>query len=167
MSGIISGNMVGGAAPLRTLIIEDADGNEFTGVVTGSEVIFDATPADVKIGKVFAGDEGVLEGTDTKTYRTIHADCLILPGENFSITLEHNDQYDYTKFQAMISEFNTTKFDSTAINKISIHDSVYNVNSNDKLSDVSKNQETKSIDLNITNDTNSVYIINFNTYKEE
>lgn len=63
MSGIISGNMVGGASPLRTLILTDADGNEFTGIVTSSEVIFTATDDDVREGVVYASDGGASVGT--------------------------------------------------------------------------------------------------------
>lgn len=63
MSGIICGNMVGGAAPLKTLIIEDADGNQLAGVVVGSEVIFTAVDEDVRKGKVYASDNGVSVGT--------------------------------------------------------------------------------------------------------
>jgi hypothetical protein len=63
MSGIISGNVVGGVAPLRTVILEDAEGNQVTGVVVGSEIIFTARDEDVKKGKVYASDHGVSVGT--------------------------------------------------------------------------------------------------------
>lgn len=164
----IIGNMAGCYSPMgKTFIIEDEDGNEFTGVLTDKLTVFDATPADVKIGKTFVSDEGVSEGTDTRTYRTTHANCLIFPGESFSIPLDKYNQYDYTQFQAMISVFNTTVLDSVSIEKISIYDSVFNVNSSDVISNVTKNSLSKSIDLNFTNNTDSVYIINYNTYKEE
>lgn len=63
MSGIIAGNMVGGVAPLKTVILEDADGNQVTGVIVGSEVVFTATDEDVRKGKVYASDHGVSVGT--------------------------------------------------------------------------------------------------------
>ena len=164
----ISGSLVGMYSSIgKTLVLVDTDGNEVTGVITENVQIFDATPADVKIGKTFVSDEGILEGTDTKTYRTYHANYLIFPGENFSIPIAQYDQYAYTKFQAMISVFNTTLLDSTSVSAVSIHNAVYNVNSTDKLSDVTINAETKSIELNIANDTDDIYVINFNTYKEE
>ena len=47
----IFGNMVGGAAPLKTVIFEDSDGNEIVGTVVGSETIFTATDEDVLAGK--------------------------------------------------------------------------------------------------------------------
>ena len=165
---MISGNMVGSYSQMgKTFIIQDSDGNEITGVVTGEETVFTATADDIKIGKIAATDEGIVEGTDTKTYRTNQAFRVILPDQSFSIPMDKYDTYNYTKFQAMIAEFNTTPFDSTSVSKISINNSVYAVNSTIKLSDVTKNSSTKSIDLNITNDTDNIYIIHYSTYKEE
>jgi hypothetical protein len=162
------GNMVGSYSQIgKTFILEDENGNEMTGVITENAIVFDATAADIKIGKKAVTDDGVTEGTDTKTYRTTHGTRLILPGETFSVLLDEYEAYDYTKFQAMISVFNTTEFNSVAIDKISLYDTVYDVGSSDKISDVTKNMESKCIDLNFTNDTNSTYIIHFNTYKEE
>ena len=63
MSGIISGNMVGGAAPLKTLVITDDEGNELVGVVTGQETIFTANDNDVTKGKIYATDKGISVGT--------------------------------------------------------------------------------------------------------
>lgn len=165
----IYGNMVGGGGSGlgKTLIFEDEMGNSFTGVITENVQVFDATPADVKIGKRFVSDVGIAEGIDTKTYRTERASYLIFPGENFSIPLEEYNKYDYTKFQAIIALFNTTFLDSIVTDKISIYDAVYSVNSSDKLSVVTKNEETKSVDLNITNDTDNVYVVHYNTYKGE
>ena len=165
---MISGNMVGSYSQIgKTFILVDEDGMELTGVITENVHVFDATPADVKIGKTFVSDDGVLEGIDTRTYHTTHAVCLILPGENFSIPLEKDNKYDYTKFQAMIAKFNTTEFDSVAVDKVSINDVVYDANSTVKLSDVTKNSLSQSIDLNIANNTDNFYIVHYNTYKEE
>jgi hypothetical protein len=79
---MINGNMIGnGAAPLKTVIIEDADGNEMVGVVTGSEVIFTATDNDVRSGFVYASDGGISTGTkDIPAYRTYTGQEIILPG---------------------------------------------------------------------------------------
>lgn len=60
---MINGNVIGYcAAPLKTVILTDENGNELTGVVTDSEVIFTATDNDVLKGKVYAGDNGVSTG---------------------------------------------------------------------------------------------------------
>lgn len=164
----IMGNMVGcGSAPLKSLVIQDVDGTELFGVVTGDEIVFTATKDDVKVGKTFVSSEGIQAGEDTRTYRTLHACCCILPNEKFSIPLEKYDQYDYTKFQAVISAFNTELSDSLAVEKTVLFDGVYDVNSSNKISDVTKNTDAKSIDLNITNNSDKTFIINYNTYKEE
>lgn len=164
----IVGNMVGCYSPMgKTFIIQDSDGNEITGVVTGEETVFTATADDIKIGKIAATDEGIVEGTDTKTYRTCMKNLLILPGEDYSIPLSDYNRYDYTGFNAMIAKFNNTIADSTAVEKVVLNDCVYNVSSTNVLSNITKNQETKSIDLNITNNTDDTYLIYIATYKEE
>ena len=63
MSGVIFGNMIGGTAPLKTVTLVDEYGNEVTGVITKSEVIFTAVDSDVRKGKVYASDNGVSTGT--------------------------------------------------------------------------------------------------------
>ena len=61
---MISGNMVGTYSPLgKTFILVDADGNELTGVVVDSKVVFTAVDSDVKKGKVYASNDGVSTGT--------------------------------------------------------------------------------------------------------
>ena len=162
------GNPVGGFCYPKTYILTDENGNEMaTGVIVGEKTVFDATPADVRVDKVFASDEGVQVGTDTKTYRTTIGTVCILPGESFSIQLDDYDGYDYTKFTAMIAPFNTTELDSVAINKVSVNNAVYSADSTTKLSDVTKNTLTKSIDLNIVNNTDSTCVIHYSTSKEE
>lgn len=164
---IVYGCPAGGFGMPKLIEIADGNGNTFIGAVTDSEVALDATRADVKAGKMFAANEGIQEGEDTKTYRTTHASCLVRPGESFTIPLDKYDMYNYTKFQAVIAEFNTTQIDSTSVNKIVLNDKVYNTNSTVKLSDITKNSSTKSVDLNIINSTDKVYVIHYNTYKEE
>lgn len=166
MSGLY-GNVTGGFGMPKMVEIVDGNGNTLIGTVTDSAVVFDATREDVKVGKIFASNDGVQEGIDTKTYRTTQASRTILPGESFSIPLVSNDRYNYTKFQAMIAKFNITIDDSVSVNKIVFNDAVYDVNSTAKLSNVAKNTLTKSIDLNITNSTSDTYVIHYSTYKEE
>lgn len=161
------GNPSGGFGMPKMIEVVDGAGNTLIGTVTDSEVNLDATREDVKIGKIFASNDGIQEGTDTRTYRVVFASYLILPGEDYSISLPEYERYNYTQFNAMISKFNTTIDDSTAIEKIVLNDCVYNVNSTIALSTITKNQETKSIDLNITNDTEDIYVVYIATYKEE
>ena len=61
---MIYGNIVGGGSGFgKTFIIEDINGNSYTGVVVEDRVVFDARPEDVKLGKVAASDAGVIIGT--------------------------------------------------------------------------------------------------------
>lgn len=164
---MIYGNVTGGFGVPKLIEITDIDGNVFIGAVTDSKVNLDATRDDVKIGKKFASNDGISEGTDTKAYRTTQASRLILPGDNFSIPLDKYDIYNYTKFQAVIAEFNTTFADSVKVNRIALNDAVYHVNSSTKISDITKNTLTKSVDFNIVNDTENSYVIHYMIYKEE
>lgn len=163
----INGNMVGCYSPIgKTFILVDSKGAEITGVIVDQETNFNATAEDIKVGKTAVTDEGVTEGADTRTYRTTHSTRVIFPGESFSIPLAEYNKYDYTKFQAMIAEFNTNQFDSTSVDKFSLNNEVFNVGSDVKIADVTKNSVSKSIDLNITNNTENSFIIHYSTYKE-
>lgn len=164
----ISGGLVGAYSQMgKTFILQDENGNEITGVVVDQKTMFTATADDIKIGKVAVIDEGIVVGKDTKTYRTTQSSRLILPGTGFSIPLDKYDKYDYTKFQCIIAKFNTSLNDSVETDKVVINDNVYLTNSVDIISQVTKNPITKSVDLNITNDTNLIYIVHYMTYKEE
>ena len=168
MSNAIRGNMVGSYSSLgKTFVITDESGSELTGVVVDKVTVFDAQPSDVKINKTFAGENGVQVGTDTKTYRTTKSSKLIRAGAAFSIQLSDYNIYDYTQFQCMIAKRNTSTTDSVSVDRIGIYDNVYGVNSAESLSVITKNSETQSIDLNITNDTTDMYYIHFITFKEE
>lgn len=164
----IYGNMIGGgSAPLKTLILVDESGNETVGVVTESLQMFDATPADVRINKTFVSDNGIETGENTITYRTEQGFVGIKAGKNFSIPLYNYDLYDYTKLQCIITPYNTSIANSVAADKVVIGDCVYPTGSTIKLSDVSKDIESQSINLNIVNDSESRYIIHYFTYREE
>jgi hypothetical protein len=166
MSNVISGNMVGSYSPVgQTFIINDANGNEIVGVVTENVQVFDATPADVKLGKTFAYDGGVGVGTDTRM--AIASSCVIAPGAQLTIPLSDYDAYDYTKFQAVITVRSSNYSDSATIVGYVLNDSVFLVGSSTKVSSLSKNANTKSIDFNINNDSNQTYEIHYFTYREE
>lgn len=168
MSGLY-GNAVMAPVALKTVILQDESGNEMaTGVIVGEKTVFTATDNDVRNGIVYAGDEGVSTGSkDIPAYRTTQGVTVIKPGEGFSISLPEYTGYDYTKLQCMISKLNSTTEQSVAVDRVAIDDSVYAVNSTVKLASVIKNSETKSIDLNITNDTSDTYVLRYFTYRLE
>lgn len=166
---IIVGNSVGGVSPFKTLILEDPSGLEITGVVTENEAILNAVASkDIREGKTAITSDGIVIGSKRiPAYETTSSYRLIRPGDNYSIPLSDYDKYNYTQFQCVIAERNTSAIDSVAVNKISIYNNVYEVNSTEPLSSITKNLETKSIDLNIVNNTDKYYYIHYFTYKEE
>lgn len=164
----VCGNASGGFGFPKSLVIVDENGNEFTGVVTDEVKVFTATDNDVREGMVYASENGVSTGTkDIPAYRTTAGFCCIASGKPFSIPLKMHDKYDYTKLQCIITPVNTSSSNSVAAEKVVINDAVYQVGSTEKISDVTKNETTKSIDLNIVNDTNLNYYIRYFTYREE
>jgi len=166
---MISGNMVGSYSQMgKTFILVDENGAELTGVVVDQETIFTATDNQVYSGFVYAGDSGVSTGTrEFISYRTAQGVQLIAPGSNYTIPLSAYNRYDYTKFQCIITKYTSNSTDRMAAEKISLNDNVYEANSSVALSSITKNAETKSIDLNITNDTVDFYMIYFFKNKEE
>ena len=163
------GNATGGFSFPKTYIITDSDGNEFTGVYVESETIFTATDNDVREGFVYAGDAGVSTGTkDIPAYHTYEGYRIITSGSRFNIlNLDSKvDSYDYTKMQTIICPLNTSISDSVAAEKVSIGDNVYNVQSVNVISTITKNHADKVIDFGITNESDTLYIVRYFKYKE-
>lgn len=162
------GNMIGGTAPLKTLQLVDESGAEIVGVVTGSEVVFTATDNDVREGMTYASNYGVRTGTkDIPSYHTTEGYKLIESGEIFKITnLSADDKYAFTKLQVIICPYTGNVDDSVAAEKIAINEGVHNVNSTEVISTVTKDVEDRSINLNISNETDSTYLLRYITYKE-
>jgi hypothetical protein len=166
---VIYGNPVGGAMNSKTFMLKvNGSDKEIAAVVVDEENVFDATENDVRKGMTFASNSGVKVGTkDIPAYRITCGWVYVLPNDSFSILLDNYTMYDYTKLQCMISKFNTTIEDSISVDRVVIENSSYAVNSTEKLSSVTKNSQTKSIDLNLTNNTSDTYIIRYFTYREE
>lgn len=166
---MISGNMVGSYSQIgKTFIFVDEEGNEINGVVVDQETVFTAGDNDVRNGLVYASDDGVSIGTkEILEYRTTYSSRVIMPGQSYSIPLSDHNMYNYTKLQCLIAEFNTSSANSVNVVHIVLGDNVYSVNSTEVLSSVNKNSDTKSIDLNMKNNTDKLYIIHYFTYKQE
>ena len=165
----IIGNAVGTYSPMgKTFVLVDENGVELTGVVVGQETVFTATDNDVREGFVYASDGGVSTGTkNIPAYRTTQGMRVIMSGQSFSILLDEYDMYDYTALQCIIAKYNVSSGSKVSTDKVVIFDNVYEVNSTTPLSNVTKNANTKSIDLNIVNNTNEIYVIHLFSYKEE
>lgn len=159
----ICGNVVGVVDPLKTVIIEDADGNSFTGVVTGSEVIFSATDNDVREGSVYASDAGV--STGTKVIPVYYASCgfrIVLANEEATVL---TPEYDYDNLIITITTYDTSCSQSVVSTYISIDNAIYMAGSDTKVSDIAIDAENGQINLGIT--VNEKSVIRYFVLKEE
>ena len=165
MSGAICGNMIGGAAPLRTLILEDENGNQLVGVVTDSVQVLTANAStDIREGTVAVTDEGIVTGgKKIPAYHTYEGAWLILAGNNVAIS---GKNCDYTKLQAIVCAFNSSLSDSVSAEKVAINDNVYNVLSTDIISTINKDVNNGKIEFGITNDSSTFQVVRYFYYKE-
>lgn len=164
---MIIGNVVGGSPLVKSYILETEDGKEIPAVLTAQEVVFDATPNDIREGKVAATGDGVTIGEKViPSWHTTEAARFIPAGSEFTIPLAPLDKYDYTKLQVIICDYNTSLSNSVLSRKVAILDKVYNVGSMDVIANVIKDANTKSINLGLTNDSGRPCVIRYITYKE-
>lgn len=166
---MIYGNTVGGSGGSgigKTFILQDEAGNELVGIVTDKNVIFDASPNDIRLGKIAANQDGVITGEKViPPHYTTSGYKMISKGA--TIELKDFTMYDYTKLIAVICTWGGSLAKSVSAQKISINDKVYNVNSSESLADVIVIDETKSINFGITNDSGAICVVHYMTYKEE
>lgn len=164
---MIIGNIVGGKPLIKTYILETEDGQEIPAVLTSQEVVFTATPNDIREGKVAATGDGVTVGEKViPAYHTSEGYRVIQPNFRFTIPLKTLDCYKYTKLQAIICPFSKSIQESVSAEKVLIEGKVYNVKSDVSISIVDINDQEQSIDLGITNETNTSFILRYFTYKE-
>lgn len=168
MSKCIYGNTVGGSGLPKSYVLETADGSQrLVGVLVGEETVFDATPNDVREGKIYAGDDGVKTGEKIiPSYNTTEGTKVIKSGDKLEIPLADQDKYDYTQMQAIVCSFNSRMSNSTAAEMVAINSNMYNVQSTTVLVGITKNVAEKKIDLGVTNETTQPQIIRYFTYKE-
>lgn len=151
----------------QTYVLVDENGNEFQAVLVDNETIFDATANDIREGKVAVTEEGVTVGTKViPSYHTYQGVKIIQPGKAFEIKLEKVDAYDYTKLQAIFCDFNSSLSNSVSSTKVAIENKVYEVLSVNSISDIIKNATNKTIEFGIINETDSLKILRYFTYKE-
>lgn len=165
---MIYGNTVGGSGggTANAYILVDDSGKEYAAVLMDEETVLDATENDIRAGKYAATDNGVVLGSkEIPSYHTIEGYKLITVGSPFSLLVQ-SEGYDFTKFQAIICPFSGSIDGSVAAEKIAINEGVYAVNSVEQLATVTKDGDTRSINLGITNESESPYLLRYFTYKE-
>lgn len=148
-----------------TYLISDGENLYPTTLVDDPPLNLTATKNDVRLGKTAILSGGLETGEkDIPLYHTHKGAALVMPNQEFKISFDSN-MYDFTALQAVIAPYNTSMANSVAVDKTVIETEVYPVQSTEKLSDVVKNAENKTINLGITNGA-SPYVIKYFTYKE-
>lgn len=148
----------------ETYILVDADGNEIAAVATEEVVEITATPNDIRIGTTAVTGEGIVVGEkEIPSYHTYDGFRIVMKGRRLQVP---HANYDYTKFQGIVCEFNTNMDNSVAATHVAINDNVYAVGSIVSLSTLIKDDETRLVDFGITNDTDKNCFIRYIMYKE-
>lgn len=162
------GTLIDIVANPQTYILQDEDGNEVAAVLVESSTVFTATENDIRAGTVAATSEGVTTGTKViPSYHTTEGYRIITSGSKFeTVALTESDKYDFTKLQVIICPYVGSIAQSVAAEKVAIDEGVYATNSTELLANVTRNAQTKTIDLGIVNETDSPYVLRYFTYKE-
>lgn len=165
---MILGNKVGGSRDVKTYKVEVVgdDGSvvsSFDCACVDEYTQFDARCEDVAAGKTFICDEGVCVGSNDYTCcRVTHGEHEVYPGVEFMITLENNNQWDYTYLTAMIYP----KGDKKVVDKLVFDNAVYDTAGN-KLSNIVKDAASQTVRFNLFNMTDKIYILSYFTYRED
>lgn len=147
-------------------ILVDEEGNEYPAVFVNEETVFDATANDIREGKVAATEDGVTTGTkEIPSYYVTEGYRAITPGSMFETAVM--PRYDFTKLQAIVCPFNKSITNSVAAEKVAIGENVHPVNSTEIVSTVIRDDTNQKINLGFTNDTSTIYVLRYFTYKEE
>lgn len=122
---------------------------------------------DIRAGTVAITAEGLVVGEKNfPSYETTESKVIIMPQKDVEITLIEDDKYDYTKLQAIICAFNTSMTNSVNAEKVAIDDGLYQTGSDDKISNIIKEHESKKIKFGITNTGETPLVVRYFTYKE-
>ena len=150
-----------------TYLLVDENGTEIPAVFVENETIFTATADDIRLGKVAANQNGVIEGTkEIPNYRAMEGYEIIKAGNQLNISL-FSDMCQYTTLQCIVCGYNTTVTDSVSAEKVVIKDNVYDVGSTSVLAKVSVDAATQTIVLGLTNNGESRLIVRYMIIKED
>lgn len=162
----LKGGVVVGDAEGQTYLLLDESGNEVLAALVDEDVNLTATEDDIREGATAVTEAGVTTGTKViPSYHTTEGARVIRPGRAFEIVFD-DELYDFTKLQAIICPYAGGLASSVAAEKVAIEDGVYPANSTELLATVSRDSKNKSINLGIVNNSDSMYLLRFFTYKE-
>lgn len=167
---MIIGRVIGGnPVTPKSYVLVTEDGREIPGVLAGEQTVFTATANDIREGKIAGSEGGVITGEKIiPAYHTCEGIRLIASGKPMNIPNHATgiDYYDYTKLQAIVCPYNTSINNSVAAEKVSIENKVYNVQSTESISEVTKDHDNKMILLGVNNELSTPCIIRYFSYKE-
>lgn len=149
-------------------LLVDENGNELNAVLVeeGVNLTADAT-TDIRAGTTAVTANGIETGKkEIPAYYVTEGTKLITAGSAFSMKIPHG-RYAYTKMQALFCVFNTSLSDSVSTEKVAINGYVYATNSTEPIAAIMINDDTESVDFGITNDSESMYLVRYFSYKEE
>lgn len=159
---MIYGNKIGGERDAKTYIIE-GNGVELIGVVVDEFTMFDASSYDVRTGKVFACNEGVMVGSnDAPSFRFTNGISEIAPGDKFLFKVVPHDHLNYTILTCMIAPVSNPY----KIDRVVIEGNVFN-SEGVKIAEAVVDEVNKVVDLNIVNNTAEPYLLYFFIGTEE
>lgn len=152
----------------NTYLLITKSGQEIPATFVDAKTVFNATENDIRKGTVAATDKGVTMGTKViPSYHTTKGYKIITNGSQFqTIAFTELELQDFSKFQAIICPYNNSIAKSVSVEKVAINEGVYAVNSTELLAKVTKDSVTKTINLGITNNSGSLYVLRYFTYKE-
>lgn len=165
---MIVGNVIGNnPVTPKAYILKTNTGEEIPAVLVAEQTLFTATENDIREGKTAGTEKGVITGEKViPAYHTSGGTSIITSGKPLTIYLPDLNAYDYTKLQVIVCAFNSSLSNSVATSKVAINNKVYEVLSVDSIADITKNDDGKTIDLGITNETDKPLILRYITYKE-
>ena len=150
-----------------TFILVDKDGNEYPAAYVDSDLVFTATPNDIRKGYTAITAEGPVVGEkEIPNYRAQEGSVIVRIGKNLDIRL-YSDMCEYTTLQAIICNLADPIENSVSAQKVVLDNNVYNVNSTNSLSVVTVKSDTQTIKLGLINDTDENVTIRYMIIKED
>lgn len=161
-------NTLGVGGTSKFLITESGDIGGLMRKDADPSKILTANPnEDIRQNKVAITASGKVTGTAIiPSYETSTGQVVVPVDGTLEIHLALNDTYDYTELQCIVCEYDTDIDNSLLDTQKVIGDTLYTTGSKSIVSQVTKDSETKTIQLGITNNLEIPVVIRYFTYKE-
>lgn len=146
-------------------VLSNADGSQkiYAQLSSREPIKLTARANDIRLNTSAITNEGYTEGTkDIPAYHTSYGYKLLPAGKEVKLTIH---DADYKKLMVSIAPFNSSVNESVSVNYTSIDDSVYEAKTTTKVSNITKDLSTETINFGITVTEKSV--LRFFIVKEE